>query len=47
MKSYVQFTIRNVDKDHCIDIQYICLLDHLNAIHGTVLTQGTVYIHGE
>ena len=49
MKSYdiVQFTIRNVDKAHCIYIQCICLLDHLNAIHGTVLTQGTVYIHGE
>ena len=47
MKSCVQFTVRNVDKAHCIDIQYICLLDHLNAIHGTVLTQGTVYIHGE
>ena len=47
MKSYdiVQFTIRNVDKAHCIYIQCICLLDHLNAIHGTVLTQGTVYIY--
>ena len=38
----VQFTIRNVDKAHCIYIQYICLLDHLSALHGTVLTQGTI-----
>ena len=43
MKSYdiVQFTIRNVDEAHCI---YICLLDYLSALHGTVLTQGTIYM---